>query len=310
MYAWGWSEVHALEAEMTRLAAEIRPGATLPEVIDLLETDPARCAADPDEFLSMMVARQQRALAELDGTHFDIPDPLRRIEVKMAPQGGPLGAYYVPPSEGFKRQGTIWYSPGDKRRFPLYDEITTAYHEGFPGHHLQCGLQVHLSDRLSRLHRFLVCYSGHAEGWALYAEQLMYELGYFERPEYVLGMLQGKLTRAYRVVLDIGMHLELPIPKDAPLHAGGRWSHDVAVEYLHGRCFLTPEHAQSEATRYLGWPGQAISYKVGERVVLDLRDELRRRQGAAFDLKAFHAKVIGSGSVGLDHLREIVLEDT
>ncbi|WP_434046269.1 MULTISPECIES: DUF885 domain-containing protein [Sorangium] len=308
-YAWGWSEVHAIEARMTRLAAEILPGASLPEVIQVLETDPARCAPGPEEFLRVMSERQRKALAELDGVHFDIPAPIRHIEVKMAPPGGALGAYYVPPSDGFKRPGTIWYAPGSKRVFPLYEEITTAYHEGFPGHHLQCGLQVYLDDRLSRLHRFLVVNSGHAEGWALYAEQLMYELGYFERPDYVLGMLAGKLTRAYRVVLDIGMHLGLPIPERAPLHAGEPWRYETAVEYLHRRAFLTPEHAHSEATRYLGWPGQAICYKVGERVVLELREELRRRQGEAFNLKAFHARVIGSGSVGLDHLREIVLGD-
>ncbi len=122
-------------------------------------------------------------------------------------------------------------------------------------------------------------------------------------------MLSGKLTRAYRVVLDIGMHLELPIPRDAPLHAGEPWRYEIAVEYLQRRAFLPLDHAHSEATRYLGWPGQAISYKVGERVVLELRDTLKRRQGEAFDLKAFHARVIGSGSVGLDHLREIVLDD-
>ncbi|WP_437735876.1 DUF885 domain-containing protein [Sorangium sp. So ce1335] len=308
-YAWGWSEVHAIEARMARLAAEILPGASLPEVIQVLETDPARCAPDAGAFLRIMSERQRKALAELDGVHFDIPAPIRHIDVKLAPPGGALGAYYVPPSDGFKRPGTIWYAPGSKRMFPLYEEITTAYHEGFPGHHLQCGLQVYLDDRLSRLHRFLVTNSGYAEGWALYAEQLMYELGYFERPDYVLGMLTGKLTRAYRVVLDIGMHLGLSIPAHAPLHAGEPWRYESAVEYLHRRAFLTLEHAHSEATRYLGWPGQAICYKVGERVVLELREELRRRQGEAFDLKAFHAKVIGSGSVGLDHLREIVLDD-
>ncbi|WP_437572503.1 DUF885 domain-containing protein [Sorangium sp. So ce542] len=307
-YAWGWSEVHDIEARMARLAGEILPGASLPDVIELLMTDPARCAHGADEFLRLMSERQRRALAELDGVHFDIPDPIRHIEVKLAPPGGALGAYYMPPSDGFKRPGTVWYAAGDKQQFPLYEEITTAYHEGFPGHHLQCALQVHLEDRLSRLHRFLVTCSGFAEGWALYAEQLMYELGYFERPDYVLGMLAGKLTRAYRVVLDIGMHLDLPIPQHAPLHAGEPWRYETAVEYLHRRAFLTLDHAHSEATRYLGWPGQAISYKVGERVVLELREELRRRQREAFDLKAFHAKVIGSGSVGLDHLREIVLE--
>lgn len=307
-YAWGWSEVHRIEAEMARLGEEILPGAPLPEVIRLLETDPARCAPSIEPFLEIMRARQEKALADLDGAHFDVPEPVRRIEVRVAPPGGPLGAYYIPPSEGFARPGTIWYARGEAEVMPLYGEISTAYHEGFPGHHLQCGIQVYLDDRLSRLHRFLVMLPGYAEGWALYAEQLMHELGYFERPEYVLGMLSAKLMRAYRVAIDIGMHLDLPIPEDAPLHPGERWTWEIAVEYVTRRAFLPPDHARSEATRYLGWPGQAITYKVGERVILGLRDELRRRQGAAFDLKAFHGLVLGTGPVGLDHLRELVLE--
>ncbi|HSO00525.1 MAG TPA: DUF885 domain-containing protein, partial [Candidatus Nanopelagicales bacterium] len=211
-YAWGWSEVASIEAAMARLGEEIMPGTPVPEVIRLLERDPSRCAGSVEEFLELMRARQEKALADLEGGHFDVPEPIRRIEVRLAPPGGPLGASYVPPSEGFARPGTIWYSPGEATTIPLWGEITTAYHEGFPGHHLQCGLQVCLEGQLSRLHRFLVMYSGYAEGWALYAEQLMHELGYFEKPEYVLGMLAAKLMRAYRVVIDIGMHLDLPIP--------------------------------------------------------------------------------------------------
>ncbi|AKT42346.1 DUF885 domain-containing protein [Chondromyces crocatus] len=308
-YAWGWAEVRRIEAEMAALAEQIQPGATVPEVIRMLEQDPARCAGSLDEFLELMRERQARALADLEGVHFDVPEPIRRIEVKLAPPGGALGAYYLPPSEGFKRPGTIWYAPGEVCQVPLYGEISTAYHEGFPGHHLQCGLQVYFEEQLSRVHRFLVMYSGYAEGWALYAEQLMGELGYFEKPEYVLGMLAAKLMRAYRVVIDIGMHLDLPIPKDAPAHGGERWSYEAAVEMMEGRAFMASDHARSEVTRYLGWPGQAISYKVGERVMLELRAEMRRRQAEAFDLKAFHGKVLGAGSVGLDLLRELVLNE-
>lgn len=306
-YAWGAQEVLALEAKMADIARTILPGAPLSEVIALLKTDPARCARDRDDFLRIIVERQRAALAELDGAHFVIPEPVHRMEVKIAPPGGSLGAYYVPPSEDFSRCGTIWYSLGDAASLPLYDEISTAYHEGFPGHHLQCAVQLLLADRLSRLHRLLVFYPGHGEGWALYAEQLMDELGYYERPEYVLGMLANKLMRACRVVVDIGLHLQLPIPAELGFHPGQVWNHDLAVELLHERGLLPIEVARSEATRYAGWPGQAISYKVGERVILDLRDELRRRQGDAFDRRAFHAQIIGYGSVGLDLLREIVL---
>jgi uncharacterized protein (DUF885 family) len=193
---------------------------------------------------------------------------------------------------------------------PLYGHITTAYHEGFPGHHLQCGIQVALADKLSRLHRLSVWYPGYGEGWALYSEDLMNELGYFEKPEYVLGMLAAQLFRACRVVIDIGSHLELPIPKDQTnFHPGEPWTFETAVEMLVKRGDETGDYARSEVTRYLGWPGQAISYKVGQRVIKELRDELKRTKGAAFDLKDFHARVLNSGPVGLELLRRLVLEN-
>lgn len=306
-YAWGWHEVHAIEAEMARVAHAIVPGAPVPQVIELLKTDPSRAAPSAEHFLDAMRERQQKALGDLEGAHFDVPHAIRRVDVKLAPPGGAIGAYYVPPSESFERPGTVWYSPGDAETFPLWDEISTAYHEGFPGHHLQCGLQVHLADRLTRMHRLFVMYSGYAEGWALYAEQLMHELGYLERPEYVLGMLAAKLMRACRVVVDIGLHLGLAIPKDERFHPAETWNWALAADFMTERGFLPRDHAESEATRYCGWPGQAISYKLGERVILDLREEAKRRAGAGFDLKTFHADVLGAGSVGLEHLKEIVL---
>jgi uncharacterized protein (DUF885 family) len=311
-YAWGWEQVRTLEREMRKIADTIAPGKTLPEVFQLLKSDKARCAADRDEFVRLMTERQVRALSELDGRHFDIPAEVRRVEVKIAPPGGALGAYYIQPSEDFTRAGTVWYSlaPDEVADIPLYGHITTAYHEGFPGHHLQCGIQVALADRLSRLHRLSVWYPGYGEGWALYTELLMHELGYFEKPEYVLGMLNAQMFRACRVVIDIGSHLELPIPRDeTAFHPGEPWTFDIAVELLTARCSEEEDYAKSEVTRYLGWPGQAISYKVGERVIMDLREELKARQGSAFRLKDFHARVLGSGPVGLELLRERVLAD-
>jgi uncharacterized protein (DUF885 family) len=309
-YAWGWQQVRSIEREMKQIAAEIAPGKTLAEVHDLLKQDKTRCAKDRDEFVRLMTERQERALKDLDGKHFDIPDEVRRVEVKIAPPGGALGAYYIQPSEDFSRPGTVWYSlaPDEVADIPLYGHITTAYHEGFPGHHLQCGTQVALADRLSRLHRLSVWYPGYGEGWALYTEQLMNELGYFEKPEYVLGMLGAQMFRACRVVIDIGSHLELPIPADETgFHPGEAWTFETAVELLVKRCSEEEDYARSEVTRYYGWPGQAIAYKVGERVIMETREELKRRQGAAFSLKDFHARVLGSGPVGLELLRERVL---
>jgi uncharacterized protein (DUF885 family) len=311
-YAWGWTQVRSIEAAMREVCEQIKPGATVPEVFALLKSDKARAAKDIPDFVRIMTERQMRALGELEGKHFDIPDPVRRVEVKIAPKGGALGAYYIQPSEDFSRPGTVWYSlaPDETHDIPLYDHISTAYHEGFPGHHLQCAIQVFLSDRLSRLHRLSVWYPGYGEGWALYTERLMDELGYFEKPEYVLGMLNAQLFRACRVVIDIGCHLELKVPtEETSFHPGETWNYDLGVEMMEKRAYQDPQYAASEVTRYLGWPGQAISYKVGERVIMELRDELRKRKGDAFSLKDFHQRVLGSGPVGLELLRERVLTD-
>lgn len=147
--------------------------------------------------------------------------------------------------------------------------MSTAYHEGFPGHHLQLGVQVSLRDDLSRLHRVMISdfQTGYAEGWALYAERLMDELGYLERPEYVLGMLACQMMRACRVVLDIGAHLGLRAPSDAAFRPGDLIDFDYGIDMLTRVARMPPSHAASEMTRYLGWPGQAIAYKVGERII-------------------------------------------
>lgn len=305
-YAWGFREIEQIETRMQEIASRLAPGSSLADFVRSLEDHPDQRIDDLDRFLGLMRDRQARALEDLMKSHFDVPEPIRRIEVKLAPPGGALGAYYVPPSEDFSRPGTVYYAPSSSKTYALFSEITTAYHEGFPGHHLQCGLQVYFRENLSRHHRLLVCCSGYAEGWALYAEQLMDELGYYEKPEYILGMLMAKLFRACRIVADIGMHLELPIPETFDFHPGETWSWDLTVELLSTRGFVEKAFAESEATRYLGWPGQAISYKVGERVILELRDEARARLGSAFDLRAFHEAVLSAGSVGLDHLRDIV----
>ena len=301
-YRWGWEEVERLWAEMQRACRRIDADAPVPEVLARLQTDPAYGVEGIDRFLEVMRDRQHRALAELSGVHFDVPDQIRTLEVKVEPPGGALGAQYVGPSEDFSRPGAVWYSVGDKTWFPLFDEVSTAYHEGFPGHHLQVGYLVSLGDRLSRFHRTMAWYSGAGEGWALYAELLMGELGYLERPEYEVGLLATQLLRACRVAIDIGCHLDLPIPDDVGFHPGESWTFELAHRLLIERAQLDDADATSEVTRYLGWPGQAISYKVGERAILDLRDQHRRRPD--FDLKTFHRELLTVGAVGLDLLRE------
>ncbi|MDI3291330.1 DUF885 domain-containing protein [Polyangium sp. 15x6] len=308
-FAWGFAQIHEIDARMREIADQIQPGASVDEVIRLLETDPDRCASGPEDLVRVVAEWQTRAVEALAGVHFDIPSPARRVDVKLAPPGSTIGAYYMPPSDDFSRPGTIWYSPGEREQIPLYMELSRAYHEGFPGHHLQLSMQISLQQRLSRLHRVVMSdyQTGYAEGWALYAERLMDELGFLSKPEYVLGLLVCQMMRACRVVLDIGAHLGLHAPPDAPFRPGARIDYAYGVEMLTRIGRTPPDHAASEMTRYLGWPGQAIAYKVGEREILGLRDDLRARQGSSFDLKTFHADLLGVGSIGLGALRELLL---
>jgi uncharacterized protein (DUF885 family) len=304
-YAWGWEELHRIETEMAQVAGTIAPGGTLEDAIARLDEDPARTITGKEAFRDWMQQLADRTVADLAGTHFDVPDPVRRIECCLAPTSDG-GIYYTGPSEDFSRPGRMWWAvPEGIDSFSTWREVTTVYHEGVPGHHLQIGQTVHRTELLNRWQRLMCWVSGHGEGWALYAERLMDELGYLADPGDRLGMLDGQAMRAARVVVDIGMHLELEIPRDNPFgfHPGERWTPELGLEFMRQHCRMEDPVIVFEVNRYLGWPGQAPSYKVGERIWLQAREEAHRRQGDAFDLKAFHRAALDLGSLGLDPLR-------
>ena len=300
-YQWGWDELHRLEAEMATVADRVVAGATVPEAIAFLESRPERAIHGEDQLRSFLQDLMDRTIDELDGTHFDIPGPLKQVEAMIAPPGGAAAMYYTGPAEDFSRPGRTWYPTLGKTTFPLWGEISICYHEGVPGHHLQIGQVRYLKDELSRFQR-MTALSGHAEGWALYAERLMDELGYFENPDYRLGFLRAQVMRAVRVVVDIGMHLELDIPGDEKFHPGETWAPPLGEAFLFERSCFPRDFMASELDRYLGWPSQATCYKLGERVWLSGRDNVKRRLGGTFDQKAFHAYSLGLGPLGLDHL--------
>lgn len=304
-YEWGWEEVNRLQHAMVDAARGVDRDASLPEVIDRLETDPAYAVASQAEFVDFIQGIQDCALSQLDGVHFDVAPEIRNVTVNLIPPGSALGAYYLQPTEDFSRPGSIWYSFGERQQLPLWSEVSTAYHEGFPGHHLQVGTVMTQREKLSRGHRLLIWYSGFGEGWALYTERLMDELGYFDQPHYLLGMLASQQLRACRVVIDIGCHLGLRIPDTAAIAPGQTWTYDSAVETLNRVAGIPLDISHSEVKRYLGLPGQAISYKVGERHILAIRDAAQRAQGASFNLKEFHRTLLGWGDVRLDYLQEI-----
>ncbi|MPY97215.1 MAG: DUF885 family protein [Actinophytocola sp.] len=308
-YEWGWEEFTRIEQEMRKLAERIEPGATLARAAELLDGDKRYQVTGQTAYREWMQRLSDTALTSLRGTHFDIPDEVMRLECLIAPPGGGVGAYYTGPSEDFSRPGRMWWSvPSDKETFSTWREVTTVYHEGAPGHHLQIATSVYQSATLNRFQRMMALTSGLAEGWALYAERLMDDLGYLADDGDRFGMLDAQLFRAARVVVDIGMHLELPIPSGAGFHDGETWTPDLGLEFMMTRTVTDPHHVRDEIDRYLGWPGQAPSYKLGERLWLAARDDARARKGADFDLKDFHTQALRLGGMGLDTLRQQLAE--
>ena len=302
-YEWGWEQLRWVQSEMRKAADQIKPGASIDEAVEVLESDPDRAIDGEDEFKEWMQNLQDSTIAEMDGTHFDIAEQVREIEAMIAPPGGALAMYYTGPSEDFSRPGRTWYPTGGKTSFPLWREVSIAYHEGVPGHHFQIATTMTLSDQLSRYQRLLAGTSGYVEGWALYAERLMHELGYLENPDYYMGMLDAQALRSVRVIIDIGMHLEKRIPDDSEFHPGEVWRPDLALEFMRDRVHFPPDFVASEIDRYLGIPGQAISYKVGERVWQNARQQARESQGTTFDLKDWHNNALQLGPMGLAQMQ-------
>ncbi|GAB3113829.1 DUF885 domain-containing protein [Janibacter alkaliphilus] len=299
-YAWGQEELARIDGLMRETAERIRPGASVKEAVALLDADPRYQLHGTEALRAWMQQRADEVVDRLDGVHLDVPDPVRTIECMIAPtQTG--GIYYTGPSDDFSRPGRMWWSvPKGVTTFGTWRELTTVYHEGVPGHHLQIGQAVHRRDLLNRWRRLASMTSGHAEGWALYAEWLMADLGFMDDPGDYLGLLDGQSLRAVRVVIDIGVHCGLDAPAEV---GGGAWTYEKAWQMLDSYANQGTEQLRFELDRYLGWPGQAPSYKIGERIWLDLRDEARRAEGDAFSLKDFHARALDVGSVGLDTLR-------
>jgi uncharacterized protein (DUF885 family) len=300
-YEWGIEELARMTAEQESIAREILPGASVAEAIAFLDQDQSRKLHGTDALQKWMQETSDRAVDELSKVHFDIPVEVRRLECMIAPtQEG--GIYYTPPTDDFSRAGRMWWSvPRGVTEFDTWRELTTVYHEGVPGHHLQIGQAVYNKALLNTWRRNAGT-SGHAEGWALYAERLMEQLGYLDDPADRLGMLDGQRMRAARVVLDIGVHLEKPLPDGS-----GPWSGEYAFGFLGRNVNMNEGFVRFEVNRYLGWPGQAPSYKIGQRIWEQLRDEYARREGADFDIRAFHKKALDIGGVGLDTLKAALL---
>ncbi len=297
-YEWGKEELARVIAEQTAVANEIKPGASVAEAVKHLENDPSTKLHGTEALQKWMQKLSDEAIEKLSGTHFEIADPIKKLECMIAPtQHG--GIYYTGPSDDFSRPGRMWWSvPVGVEEFDTWRETTTVYHEGVPGHHLQVAQATYIRDTLNAWRRLSSWTSGHGEGWALYAERLMQELGFLSNPADRLGMLDGQRMRAARVVLDIGVHLG-----KQNLEGTGVWDFDYALAFMGSNVNMSPEFVRFEVTRYFGWPAQAPSYKVGQRIWEQIRDDYAARKGANFNIKEFHKTALNLGGLGLDTLR-------
>ena len=292
-YLWGLDQLNAIVAEQESIAQRLYPGSSAADALRRLDGEARYTVVGTDALRAWMQDLTDRAMTSLAGTHFDIAEPLRRLECRIAPtQNG--GIYYTGPSEDLTRPGRMWWSvPAGVDTFHTWQETTTVFHEGVPGHHLQIGRAVVLADRLNRWRRLACWVSGHGEGWALYAERLMAELGWLDDDGTRMGMLDAQRFRAARVAIDIGVHCGLTAPD------GGIWDAERAWAFLTAHTAMAEDNRRFELDRYLGWPGQAPSYAVGQRIWWQLRDEVTAR---GVSLREFHGRALDLGGLPLDVL--------
>jgi len=304
-YEWGLADLAQITERMWKVAAKIKPDAkTLREVADYLDSAPEYKIHGKEAILKKLLDFTEAAVAQMDGTHFDIDDRIKFCDARLAPEGSASAPYYMSPSEDLSRPGTTWLPLLGKDEVSWWHLASTWYHEAVPGHHLQVATTVIERERLSRFQRFGAWISGYGEGWALYAERFMDDLGAFDEPGIEMGFLSAQALRATRIVIDIGMHLGYTDEN------GRVWDAVSGREALMNKALLDEHHATSETDRYLGWPGQAISYKVGEREWIAARENAKKRLGSEFSLKRFHAHALKIGPMGLDTFaQELALWD-
>jgi uncharacterized protein (DUF885 family) len=302
-YDWAWTEYRRLHTAMAEQAELVLPGATAREAMTHLDTH-GTAVTGVEEIRRWLQDLLDTTIDELDGTHFDLPNPVKIVESRIAPKGSAAAPHYTRPAQDFSRPGRTWLPVGDRTRFPVWKLVSTWYHEGAPGHHLQFGQWATLAGELSTYQTNLGSVNANSEGWALYAERLMDELGYLADPAARLGYLEAQMRRAIRVIIDIGMHLRLALPSDAPLAAGQTWTPELGREFMGAHTARDDDFLDSEIVRYLGIPAQAICYKLGERAWLAGRAAAQAARGADFDLKSWHTSALALGSLGLADLTD------
>ena len=312
-YEWGWSELDRIATEADALAGQLHPDG-FDAAVATLDADPTWLLGSSEEVEQWLTARMLSIAEHVDGRHLDLPsEPLRRPECRMASAASGV-MYYAAPDPALTRPGRVWWTVDPAVGARTWREATTLHHEGVPGHHTQI-VTAMTTPGLHPWQRHLCHVHGHAEGWAHWAESWCAEIGLLDDPAEHLGMLIGQAWRAARIVIDMGLHLGLPIPADRSRRgglAGGTalagataWTYDVAVDFLRAVTGLGPSMARFEVDRYLGWPAQALAFRVGAREFESIRTDARSAAGVAWDERAFLTELLRLGPMGLGPLRTL-----
>lgn len=290
----GLDELKGIHEELMKIAKRRKFKGDLHAFIESVRKDPANYFSSRSEILADAKARIARAQAKVPEFFSVVPKtplvvkPYEDFKEQNAP-----GAEYYEPSDDLTRPGVYYINTYQPETRPRYGMTSLAAHEGIPGHHFQIARAVEMRD-LPAFRRHAE-FNAFVEGWALYCERLADEMGLYQDDLAKVGMLSDQSLRAARLVVDTG------------IHAMG-WSRQQAIDFMVANTVDSEKELIDEVDRYTVWPGQALSYKVGQREIIELRKESQKKLGRAFDLKKFHEDVLKNGSVPLSVLREVVLK--
>lgn len=308
--AYGWSELDRLVGRAREVATRIigradaneSASVLLRRAAAMLDADPAGALANEVAIRNWLETRIGDTIRALDGPAFDIPSAISDVvcDVTRAAAGV---VYYTPGApDGSQPARVVWTIPRDVASISTWQEVTAMHHEGVPGHHLEHTIN-RANTELHPWQRALCEVHGYAEGWAHYSEQLAEDLGLLRNDGELLGMLLGQIWRAVRVVADIGLHTGRPVPEN-PFTSETEWTPHLAQRLLVELALTSEQTAQFEVDRYLAWPGQALAFKVGQRLWNGLRTDAEAR--GDFDLKRFHREALSWGPMGLAPLAELL----
>ena len=282
----GLSEIERLKKEFFKIGENVFPGVSTPEeVLQKMQTEPSMRYESKEQMLQLAVDTIERAYKPLDQWFTVFPkSPCKVLPVPAESEQHAPPAYYYPPLPDGSRDGTYFLNTYKAETKSIFEAESVAFHEAIPGHHLDRTIAVELQD-VPEFQKY-VASTAFVEGWGLYSEQLANEMGLYSNDVQQLGRLGNDAWRACRLVLDTGMH-------------GMGWSRDKAIEFFKANSPIEEINSQIETDRYIAWPGQACSYKMGQLKIEELRRKAENELGDKFDIRYFHDEVLCDGGITL-----------